>query len=834
MTIKKPLAFFLACTDNLAFAAGNVALSLHKYMPDVDYECVIAHGPLNPRDHAVLKSLPKVRLWPFAFEDSFVETMLVKIPKESRFRSMNAMMALAHFEMFKLLDEYSFVSWLDLDVSIQADISGIVQFAPFGITVDSYFTIQNNFVRPIKSYDMTAPGFCTAVIVVSDQLPYKALYDWCYKKAVEYADTLINPDQAIINLAFQEFGITPNLMPVDVWQCRPDWTTAITANIVHFGYIKKTWNDEVICNSLPEWYRMHREWQKRGGSDFPRTFEPTSIMPVLVSVKNHLPIEDRFLTMPFKSASSRFHAESSDAHRRLEEIENSTTWRALSGIRKVVSRIPMLRRAVKLLYWTATFQIVSRCKQWYAYHYGSTCIQTKDAALQLQEDYRLNNIVTDIVRRAQIFCKAGRDLEASNLVAYLVRKELWADIWRLDMVFRVIDLWPEAETILLKALKERPLNPYFHDILGLIYIEQRKLDAAIMHFKASVTAAPTRAANRINLAAALLFAGRAEESIDVSRSAMTLTSEFYVYLILASALEKRDGNIKEASKALAAGFGADPKSIGQKDDLRNKNVLLNLTMGAGDIIIALPVVEALAARGARVLLQVDAPRAKALERLLYSCPGVADIVSSNEAMPHIDYSSGLYGYFLDSGSPVSTKPYLTPYQKDVEVWKKRLANVTGLKVGIVWAGDTQASWRGFRVLAHVQRQCSLKVFGALADIPGISLISLQKGPPASQIKGCGLPIIDLTDHINDYADTAALIANLDLVISVDTSVAHLAGAMGKPVWNLLHYDTMFFFWDNPNTTSWYPSMRLFRQPSPGDWDGVFKEVLPALREEVAS
>jgi hypothetical protein len=123
----------------------------------------------------------------------------------------------------------------------------------------------------------------------------------------------------------------------------------------------------------------------------------------------------------------------------------------------------------------------------------------------------------------------------------------------------------------------------------------------------------------------------------------------------------------------------------------------------------------------------------------------------------------------------------------------------------------------------------LEALSPLGHLAGVMLYSMQKGPAAGQLAGSSLKIIDLGAQLNDLSDTAAVIANLDLIITVDTSVAHLAGAMGKPVWMLLPFVPDWrWMLDRPDTP-WYPSMRLFRQRSLGDWAGLVDEVVRALR-----
>lgn len=819
---KKSLAFLIACTDNLTFAAGNVALSLNKYLRDIEYECVVIHRPISARDESVLREIPNVRMLPFDFSAEFIEVMMARMPGASRFRAGNALMTFTHFEVFRLLDEYRVVAWLDTDISIQADISNIVDFAPFGITADTPFSVTNNFSRQIDGYDLSVPGYCAAVIVADDSLPYRAIYEWCYSKSMEHADALVNADQGILNLALQEFSISPKIMPLDVWQCRPDRPTAIQAKIVHFGHKRKVWNDEVISHAYPEWYRMHKVWQKRGGSDFPRPFEPASVMGMLDNMKR---MSDP--STPLGGSSSHL----SDASARLAAIENSLTWRATRPIRSFIGKFPRLRRniyrAARISYWIASGKLLQRYKAWRDARVAAA------AGIPL-EAYSKPETAETVVAHVVDLYRSGGEQAAVYYMRKAVAHELNARAWRLDVVFRILDAWPDSLAALESASVARPSEPDFHDLAGLIYIERRKLDEAIFHFEKSVAVAPDRVVARINLVAALLFKGKCAESVEAARATMMLTEEFYVYLLLASALAKRDGNVGEATKVLerGLGLGTGRHAIGEREDLREKTVLLKLTMGAGDIIIALPVIEHLEKRGARVLLHVESARDRTLERLLSCCPGVSGIVAPGEVAPAHDYYIELYRQFLSAGAPVMGQPWIFPPNELVTAWKNRLRPVPGFKVGIVWAGDSQPSWRGFRILSHVQRCCPAAMFAALERIPGVSLVSLQKGPPSAEAKDCGASVVDLATEIKDYTDTAAIIENLDLVISVDTSVAHLAGAMGKPVWTLLHYDSIFFFWDKEESSSWYPTARLFRQQRPGDWDGIFASVAQALQQEV--
>ena len=279
---KKKLAFLLGITPNLAFAAGNVALSLNRHMSMSDYDIVVYYTELSDKDKEALSKIPHVRLVSFRLPKTFIQTMLANMPNKSRFKSENHLMCFSHFEVFPLLDEYENVAWLDVDTSIQRDLSDIINFKPFGITADEPWTVGNQFSHPIDGYDMNRMGHCTAVMLVNDSLPYKQIHKWLYEKAVFYADSILNPDQAIISIMLQHFNVKVNFMPLEEWQCISWRNGANTARIVHFGNSNKVWSNINVCNAFPEWYRTHLEWLELGGSDFDQKYiSPHNVLGAL-------------------------------------------------------------------------------------------------------------------------------------------------------------------------------------------------------------------------------------------------------------------------------------------------------------------------------------------------------------------------------------------------------------------------------------------------------------------------------------------------------------------------------------------------------------------------
>ena len=177
-------------------------------------------------------------------------------------------------------------------------------------------------------------------------------------------------------------------------------------------------------------------------------------------------------------------------------------------------------------------------------------------------------------------------------------------------------------------------------------------------------------------------------------------------------------------------------------------------------------------------------------------------------------------------------PYLRPGRERVSAWCARLADLPGLRVGLVWSGNSRLG-RSSLDATDRRRSIPLEMLAPLGVIQQVSLVSLQLGPEATASRPPGLMLHDWTTDLADFADTAALVAGLDLVISVDTAVAHLAGALGKPVWLLNRFDSDWRWLVGREDSPWYPTLRQFRQPAPGEWRSVITSVAQALGKMAA-
>jgi hypothetical protein len=330
------------------------------------------------------------------------------------------------------------------------------------------------------------------------------------------------------------------------------------------------------------------------------------------------------------------------------------------------------------------------------------------------------------------------------------------------------------------------------------------------------------------LAYALNESRRFDEAIACYRQTISLKPEFarahwnYALLLL-SLGEFQEGwkefewRLRLPDMRLARDF-PQPRWTGQ--DPRGKTILLFTEGGFGDAMHFIRYAPLVAARGATVLLECQAELLPLLSRVR----GVSAVFARGERLPAFDWQTPLQSLPLAFGTTMNTipadVPYLSAPPQRIAQWATRLAGDPSFKVGLAWAGSAE----------HDVRSCPLATFAPLAAIPDVTFYGLQKGPQANQPVPPGLRLIQMGHELHDFADTAALVSNLDLVISVDTSVVHLAGGLGRPVWTLISGRPELRWLRDRTDSPWYPTMRLFRQPSRGDWDGVIRRVAAELAQ----
>jgi tetratricopeptide (TPR) repeat protein len=362
-----------------------------------------------------------------------------------------------------------------------------------------------------------------------------------------------------------------------------------------------------------------------------------------------------------------------------------------------------------------------------------------------------------------------------------------------------------AEVLNREALEIARDNPGALSNLGNTLRAMGRVAEAVALHERAVAAAPDEAEFHFALAAALLAAG------DYARGWREYEWRW------------------QRSQARPRGFG----ERWQGEDLTGRTILLYAEQGLGDTLQFVRYAPLVAERGGRVILEVQA----ALVRLMQNLPGIAKVFSQDEALPDFDTHCPLlslpqvFGTLLDT-IPASG-PYLRADPAAVAIWRTKLPPDDGsLTVGLVWAGSALVDDAG-RALIERRRSLTATDFAPLLDLPNVRFVSLQKHEAERISDLTDSRMLDPMSEVSDFADTAALVANLDLVISVDTSVAHLAGGMGKSVWLLSHLDGCWRWLQNREDCPWYPDMRIYRQTRPREWGPVVQRIRDDLAMALA-
>ncbi|HSQ79561.1 MAG TPA: tetratricopeptide repeat protein [Casimicrobiaceae bacterium] len=403
-----------------------------------------------------------------------------------------------------------------------------------------------------------------------------------------------------------------------------------------------------------------------------------------------------------------------------------------------------------------------------------------------------------------------------------------------------IDLgaYAAAELLARRGVALNPEKAGAHADLGMALCSQERHDEAVAVFERAENLEASdgdMGDDAVNYAICLLRAGRTRQALAMLERRLPhnpgvgLHSHYALALLIsgrfAEAWPQYEFRWMDAPLSAARPNFVKPQWAGQ--DLRGKAILLWSEQGFGDFIQFIRYAVMLKSLGATVLVFLR----EELRELATGLPAIDRVFGANEPYPPFEYYVNLLSLPRVFGTDLASIPANVPYlrvhaDRDVR-WAQRIGADAKIKVGLVWAGSPTHLRDRFRSV-------TLESLAPLLQVPGARFYSLQKGPAAAALKASdsAADVVDLGPELSSFGDTAAAISHLDVVIGVDTAVAHLAGALGKRVWTLIPAPADWRWMEDSEDSPWYPTMRLFRQRTPGDWSEVIGRVSETLRDAV--
>jgi Tfp pilus assembly protein PilF len=466
------------------------------------------------------------------------------------------------------------------------------------------------------------------------------------------------------------------------------------------------------------------------------------------------------------------------------------------------------------------------------------------------------------LKRAEALYRQVLRLEPNNTDALHFLGVIAYQVGKSDAAVKLIDM----------AIKKNPSVPTYYNNLGIAYQAQQDYGKATECYERALSLNPSFHEAFNNLGKAYKDQGIVDDALRCFQEALHLKPDFVEASNNLGMLHQSQGYLEEAMQYYELSLNCRPddaeahlcraqvlllqgnyqdgwqeyewRSRGDHVEQRSgkrlfsqprwegtplagRTILVDCEQGLGDTIQFIRYIPLVKARGGRVIFRCQ----KELSILLDGFPGDdVLVVKSQESIPRIPFDTyipllslpGIFSPSLDR--IVAEMPYIMADATKAEQWRRKLQGEK-FNIGLVWSGNP-------KYIHDQKRSCALDVFAELSHITGAVFFSLQKGVAQKQATHPpkGIKMVDVGEKLQDFSDTAAATANLDLVISVDTAVAHLAGAMAKKVWVLLPFDPDWRWLLMRETSPWYPTMRLFRQPKTGDWETVLQRVANELEE----
>ena len=428
------------------------------------------------------------------------------------------------------------------------------------------------------------------------------------------------------------------------------------------------------------------------------------------------------------------------------------------------------------------------------------------------------------IREAAIyFCQAVKE-EPHNPELYQ----------RLGELLVALEEWDHAQACFRQLLALAPEHAEAYNYMGVILKRKEYLAEAEACYREAVELKPDYAEAFHNMGNCLLRQEKYAEAEAAYLKAVELQPDLLkarfslgIYYLLMGQREK-GWKWYDARLDWKDSFHMDIP-IWQGESLAGRRILLFYEQGFGDMLHCLRYVPKIVRQALEVTVWIQEP----LARLLKEMKPAYKVCTSNRQLDaaQFDFACSIFSLPAKLPSLEAAVPYLWAAPKNREAWYKKLASVAKgrLKVGVVWAGNPEHS-------NDENRSSSFAEFRRLFAIPGVLWVNLQVGEEQKRFEEISDAerLFDTAGELTDFAETAGVIANLDLVIAVDTAVAHLAGAMGKPTWLLVPYHPEWRWELKREDCFWYPTMRLFRQTVQGDWQEVLQRVAVALTEQVSS
>ena len=405
-------------------------------------------------------------------------------------------------------------------------------------------------------------------------------------------------------------------------------------------------------------------------------------------------------------------------------------------------------------------------------------------------------------------------------------------LWGKSTVLEGLGHVREALECLTALITLNPADINNLKYLGAFHFRQGNFHEGYLCFHKMMEANPSDTVSQSNAAIMLHSNGQTAEAVDLLRQCLStepndpeFNTSIGKMLMMLGRLEEGHKHYRwrwksDAMKHATRGFAAREW---RGENVTGKTVLIYGEQGFGDSLHYCRYVPMVAALGARVVLDVPEP----LVRLMTTLKGIDKVIASGQPLPYFDYCIAVMDLPDIFKTRVETIPAATPYlfahPADIAEWQKNLVLAGQTKkVGLAWAGNPRLQHPYDISPLDRRRSVPIEQLASIVTLPGLTFYGLQKWHGAIP---AGMPIIDLMPLCHDFADTAALISQLDLVVTVDSSIVHLAGALGKPVWLLNRSDTCWRWFDKREDSPWYPTLRIFRQKQPNDW----RDVLHALK-----